>query len=96
VTNNILYNDRNGIQLYDGPNHVISHNDFYTTKPSGMNALTVDPQFVSYALDTNGDFHLGATSPMINAGSATYAPAFDFEGKARPQGGSPDIGPYER
>jgi parallel beta-helix repeat protein len=96
VSNNILYNDRKGIQLYDGPNHVITNNDFYMTTPSGMNALTVDPQLVSYALDTNGDFHLGAMSPMINAGIATHAPAFDFDGNARPQGGSPDIGPYER
>lgn len=96
VTNNILYNDRTGIVLYDGPNHVISNNDFYLTKSSGMNAQTVDPQLVSYALGTNGDFHLQAASLLINAGLATYAPTFDFDGKPRPQGGSPDIGPYER
>lgn len=96
VANNILYDDRAGIQLYDGPNHVITNNDFFMTKPSGMNALTVDPQLVGYALDPTGDFHLQAMSPMIKAGSATYAPAFDFEGKARPQGGAPAIGPYER
>ncbi len=95
VTNNILYDDRVGIQLYKGPNHVISHNAFFMTEPSGMNAVTDDPLFVSYALDTSGDFHLEAMSPMIDAGSATYAPSFDFDGKARPEDGSPDIGPYE-
>lgn len=95
VTNNILYDDRGGIQLYEGPNHLISHNAFFMTEPSGMNALTDDPQLVSYSLDTNGDFHLGAMSPMIDAGSPTYAPAFDFDGKLRPDDGSPDIGPYE-
>jgi len=95
VTNNILYHDRAGIYLYPGPNHVISNNDFYMTTSIGMNALTVDPQLVGYALAPNADFHLEAMSPMINAGLSTHAPAIDFDGKARPQGGSPDIGPFQ-
>lgn len=96
VTNNILYKDRTGIDLYDGPNHVVSDNDFYMTTPSGTNPRTFDAGFVHYALDGSGDFHLQASSPLINLGSATYAPAIDFDGKPRPQGGAPDIGPYER
>jgi hypothetical protein len=42
------------------------------------------------------DFHLLATSPAIDAGTATEAPAADLEGGARPQGGGIDIGAYER
>ena len=41
VTNNILYEDRIGIHLYDGPNHVIANNDFFNVDPSGENARTV-------------------------------------------------------
>ncbi len=40
-----------------------------------------------------GDFHLRAGSPAIDAGSATYAPARDKDGKARV--GPPDAGAYE-
>ncbi|WP_434425866.1 choice-of-anchor Q domain-containing protein [Nannocystis pusilla] len=96
VTNNILYADRVGIVLYDGPNHLVSTNNFYLTDPSGDNPTTDDPQLVGYALDPAGDFHLGPTSPMIDAGSPEFAPAFDFDGKARPKGVAPDVGPYER
>jgi hypothetical protein len=95
VTNNILYDDRVGIQLYDGPNHTIANNDFYLTDPSGDNAMTDDPLLVDYALDISADFHLAAGSPMIDAGSAEFAPALDFDGKARPQGDAPDVGPFE-
>lgn len=40
-----------------------------------------------------GDYHLGAGSMCIDAGSSTTAPAVDFEGDART--GTPDIGPDE-
>ena len=43
----------------------------------------------------NRDFHLVAGSPAINAGTNEYAPADDFDGVARPVGGTVDIGPYE-
>jgi hypothetical protein len=42
-----------------------------------------------------GDFHLGTGSMCIDAGTATAAPATDFEGDARPRGAAPDIGPDE-
>ena len=95
VTNNILYDDRGGIQLYDGPNHVISHNNFYLTEPSGDSVMIDDPLLVGFALDLTGDFHLQANSPMIDAGSPEFAPAFDFDGKPRPEGDAPDVGPFE-
>jgi hypothetical protein len=98
VTNNILYNDRIGIKLYSGgPNHFISNNNFYNTPSSGKNASTDNPKLENYALDGNGDFHLRAESPVINAGLATYAPSFDFDYRARPQpqDSAYDVGPYE-
>ena len=43
----------------------------------------------------NGDFHPVAGSPTIDAGTNEHAPADDFDGVARPIGGTVDIGPYE-
>jgi hypothetical protein len=41
----------------------------------------------------SGDYHLQAGSPAINAGSASNAPALDFDGLPR---SSPDIGAFEK
>lgn len=41
------------------------------------------------------DFHLLSTSPCINQGTATDAPATDLEGVARPKGSGVDMGAYE-
>ena len=49
--------------------------------------LLVDP--------ANRDFHPVTGSPTIDAGTNEYAPADDFDGVARPIGGTVDIGPYE-
>lgn len=95
VTNNILYEDRIGIVLYDGPNHLVANNDFFNVEPSGENAMTDDPLLVDYSLDIAADFRLTASSKMIDAGSPEFAPDFDFDGKSRPKGDAPDIGPFE-
>jgi hypothetical protein len=39
-----------------------------------------------------GDYHLRRNSPAFNKGATTHAPAFDFEGDARPANGAFDIG----
>ncbi len=54
----------------------------------------VDPQFVDAA---NGDFHLLADSPLIDAGNndAPHLPDEDFDGRTRIQDGQVDIGAYE-
>ncbi len=44
----------------------------------------------------SGDYHLSSTSPAIDAGTSAGAPAFDFEGTARPAGSGIDIGADER
>jgi hypothetical protein len=59
---------------------------------AGVNGnIQADPKFVDPA---NGDFHLQAGSPAIDAGTSSGAPATDFEGRARPDGHI-DIGAYE-
>jgi hypothetical protein len=54
--------------------------------------FNLDPRFVNSA---GGDYHLGAGSPAVDAGTATGAPIVDFEGDPRPQGTAPDIGADE-
>ncbi|MCA8964522.1 MAG: DUF1565 domain-containing protein [Planctomycetes bacterium] len=68
-----------------------------TALPSS-NVIGVDPQFVGAAA---GDFHLQATSPCLDAGTAAIFARSDLDGVARlvdvDQNGSllPDIGCYE-
>jgi len=60
--------------------------------------IGADPRFVAAS---RHDVHLQPGSPAIDAGSATDAPAVDFDGNARPQDGdgddaaAVDIGAYE-
>jgi hypothetical protein len=42
-----------------------------------------------------GDYHLRSTSPAINAGTSSFAPALDLDGRPRPIGAAFDIGAYE-
>jgi hypothetical protein len=55
---------------------------------------TTQYQPVSWVDPANFDFHLKADSMAIDAGTATYAPARDKDGKAR--NGAPDVGAFER
>ncbi|MGI9308251.1 MAG: choice-of-anchor Q domain-containing protein, partial [Gammaproteobacteria bacterium] len=55
-----------------------------------------DPEFVNATLDPNTwDYHLKSTSPAIDAGVSTAAPAKDLDGNSRPQGSAYDMGAYE-
>ena len=51
----------------------------------GAGNLTVAPQFVDAA---NGNYHLRAGSPCIDAGTSTGAPIVDFDGDSRPLDGN--------
>jgi parallel beta-helix repeat protein len=46
-------------------------------------------------VDPDSDFHLQASSPALDAGTATDAPPTDLEGTARPLGAGFDVGAYE-
>jgi hypothetical protein len=104
VSNNIVYD--NSIGLTEG-GQIGTHNT-YTNNLSYKNSrtnwlvrnrhsgdVTADPQFVNYNPNGSGDYRIRNTSPAVGYGSATYAPATDINGVARPQGGRDDIGAYE-
>jgi len=65
---------------------------------SGEGNIDEDPHFLD---ETNGDYHVAATSPIVDAGSNDGAPATDFDGNARPFDGdrnsvaTADMGAYE-
>jgi hypothetical protein len=75
----------------------MDHNLFYdslgynSVNKYGTSYIQANPLLTSPATD----FSLQASSPAINAGSATYAPSVDYAGNARPQSSSYDIGAYE-
>lgn len=58
----------------------------------GTDCQTGDPLWVNPA---GGDFHLLSGSKAVDNGSPSGAPAFDFDGRARPSGRAFDIGAYE-
>ncbi len=58
----------------------------------GTDCQVGDPLWVNSA---GGDFHLLTGSKAIDGGSPAGAPAFDFDGRARPSGRGFDIGAYE-
>ena len=45
--------------------------------------------------EQGGDHHLSDSSPAIDKGTSTQAPAGDLDGNARPMGAAVDIGAYE-
>jgi hypothetical protein len=57
--------------------------------PGSSGNISAAPMFVGA-----GDYHLGAGSPCVNAGTPAGAPKIDFDGK--PRDAQPDIGAFER
>jgi hypothetical protein len=55
--------------------------------PGDVSAYFVDP--------THHDLRLLATSPAVDQGTATGAPAYDADGVARPAGVAVDVGAFE-
>lgn len=100
VRNNIVRNCSIGILEggQTGVNNTYQNNLTFsnTTNFSLQNGLTATGTVTSDPLHvdrTNHDYHLQGGSPAINAGTASLAPADDFDGVTRT--GNPDIGAFE-
>lgn len=102
VANNILSNCRYGVvESHSGTNNTVTNNityasttaDYSLEDATAQNGSTSDPLYVD---DTSDDYRLDTGSPALNSASATYAPAYDFYGVARPQGASDDRGAFEK
>ncbi len=99
-TNCILYRDtaQTGNEIYlNGGTPAVTYCDIqggYT----GTGNTDADPTFVrnpnlSASPPDFGDLHLQSLSPLIQAGTASGAPATDFDGNTRPN--PPSIGAYD-
>ncbi len=111
VSNNLVYNNpRSGISEYCysgqnciGSSNTIANNLVYGNGGGNISlkvgthtgTIVADPKFVNYQANGTGDYHLQSTSPAIDKGSPTSAPATDLGGNSRPQGAGYDIGAYE-
>lgn len=102
------YGNSQGANTYQViANNTFTHNCYYGNAGTQGNpfksdsgapnaaAVLANPLFVDYQADGTGDYHLTASSPCKNAGTASGAPAADLDGYARPEGALYDIGPYE-
>jgi hypothetical protein len=105
IANNIFYNPQGGksidaqrflgtITIRNNLTNGSAMIDVPTT-PAGMaltaNLINTDPGLVNPPFD----FHLGATSPAIDAGLTLPLVPVDFDGVVRPRGAGYDIGAYE-
>ncbi|MCB0520249.1 MAG: hypothetical protein H6577_28315 [Lewinellaceae bacterium] len=94
VTNCILWGNSTAFENINASNPTVTYS-IVQGGYAGTGNLDVDPLFVSQppiGLGTTGDLHLQACSPAKDAGTATGAPATDFDGDARPQGPGFDMG----
>ncbi|MCP5047417.1 MAG: DUF1565 domain-containing protein [bacterium] len=64
----------------------------YDDEIKGSNVVEGDPLFVNASAV---NFHLQSTSPAVDAGSSSGAPARDYDGNSRPSGSGYDIGAFE-
>jgi len=76
----------------DGGGSVIS---FAAWQALGYDAHSFVATPAAHFVSPGSDFRLLATSPAVDAGTATGAPATDIEGNPRPVGGGVDLGAYE-
>jgi hypothetical protein len=96
IRNNIFYNAGSNYWA-DGGTLTGDHNLIFDAAdpidPADYpdDLVNLDPQFVGAAAR---DYHLAAASPAIDAG-AELGVRWDRDGRARPRGSAPDIGPYE-
>jgi len=87
VSNNIVWGNASTVYA----NCTWTYSDIQGGAP-GTGNLNVDPVFVE---STANNFHIAGSSPVRNVGSNAGAPAVDFDGDARPSGGTVDMGADE-
>jgi hypothetical protein len=108
VNNVVAFNGtaapRSQIRIQQGDGHLIRRNLTFaldtllsgienTTASVAEDNLEADPEFVNPGA---ADFAVSPGSPAVDAADADYALGDDLEGVSRPQGGSADLGAYER
>jgi predicted outer membrane repeat protein len=99
IANNIVTGNSaryGGAMACDGRTALLTHNDVWGNTPEdyrgcepGEGDISEDPLFVD---PDNGDYHLAAASPCIDAGdnAAPHLPCVDFEGDPRVGDGNGD------
>ena len=106
VANNIVYDNAMGIseQGATGPenrytNNLVYRNPIYNYRlrhgRAPARGVSAAPGFVGYSRTGTPDFRITGTSSAVGKGTATNAPAFDFEGKLRNATTGFDIGAYQ-
>ena len=96
INNSILYNNYFASTLgydIDGTsttNYCIYRSTYNVTHNNTIG--TSDPLFLDAA---NDNYLITSSSPAVDAGSASYAPANDLNGITRPFGVADDLGCYE-
>ena len=73
VANNLVYGNGQGVSMKVGV---------------ATRTIAADPKFVAYSAIGTGNYRLKSTSPAVNKGVATSAPAYDIDNIARPTGGA--------
>jgi len=86
LTNNIVVSHTIGIRRNGSASATLESNNVWgnTTNYVGLSAgsgdVSVDPEFVD---PNNGDYHLAAGSPCVNAGTYVQGLPFDYDGDRR-------------
>jgi len=90
VDDSILFAD-DGVDVTTGTGGVYRY-DVMTQIVGTDHVIDADPDLVDVA---NGDFHLAAGSPAIDAADPDATLGVDFDGNPRPAGAARDIGAFE-
>lgn len=92
----IIEENQTGAHNYYSSNLVWGNkvNAIETNGSPVVRTIISDPKLTDYLPDGKGNYRPLSTSPAVHAGTAQYAPHYDFEGASRPGGAPADIGPY--